>query len=163
TAITPGPPLFVQPPPSAPAIPERVAVAPADDRPEDGPIETAPGSPDGRGDQPAVPDTELSPGGPAPSGPLGVGTLDLRATLAGVQSAGTSLPDGLRDGRWQFPDETRLRAFLARVVLCRLYDRGRTALLQPAREEPLAGVGPSLPGPEPRPSEQVRAADAWEA
>ena len=80
-----------------------------------------------------------------------------------VQSAWASLLDGLREGRWQFPDETRLRAFLARVVLCRLYDRGRTALLQTAREEPLAGVGPSLAGTDPRPSEHARAADAWDA
>lgn len=80
-----------------------------------------------------------------------------------VQSAWASLIDGLRGGRWQFPDEPRLRAFLARVVLCRLYDRGRTALLQTACEEPLSGVGTTLPGPEPRPSEQVRAGDAWDA
>ena len=64
-----------------------------------------------------------------------------------VQSAWASLLDGLREGRWQFSDDARLRAFLARVVFCRLYDRGRTALLQTAREEPLAGVGPSWPAP----------------
>jgi len=80
-----------------------------------------------------------------------------------VQSAWASLLDGLREDRWKFTDAAHVRAFLARVVLCRLYDRGRTVLLQAAREEPLAGVGPTLAAPDPRPSEQVRATAAWEA
>lgn len=79
-----------------------------------------------------------------------------------VQSAWASLLDGLRDARWQFPDAERLRAFLARVVLCRLYDRARAALLQTGREEPLAESGRDRPGPEPRPSEHARAGAAWE-
>jgi RNA polymerase sigma factor (sigma-70 family) len=79
-----------------------------------------------------------------------------------VQSAWASLLDGLREDRWKFTDAGHVRAFLARVVLCRLYDRGRTAILQAGREEPLAGVGPTLPAPDPRPSEQVRAAAAWD-
>jgi RNA polymerase sigma factor (sigma-70 family) len=79
-----------------------------------------------------------------------------------VQSAWASLLDGLRDDRWQFPDAAHLRAFLARVVLCRLYDRGRTALAQTAREEPLIEAGRTLVGPEPRPSEQVRAEAVWD-
>jgi RNA polymerase sigma-70 factor (ECF subfamily) len=79
-----------------------------------------------------------------------------------VQSAWASLLDGLREARWRFPDAAHLRAFLARVVLCRLYDRGRTVLAQAAREEPLATVGRTLAGREPRPSELVRAAAAWD-
>lgn len=78
-----------------------------------------------------------------------------------VQSAWASLLDGLRDGRWQFPDAARLRAFLTRVVLCRLYDRGRTALHQTGHEVPLAADRP-LPGPDPRPSELARASALWD-
>jgi RNA polymerase sigma-70 factor (ECF subfamily) len=77
-----------------------------------------------------------------------------------VQSAWAGLLDGLRDARWHFPDAARLRAFLARVVLCRLYDRARPALAQANREEPLIGLEP--PGPEPRPSEHARAGAAWD-
>jgi RNA polymerase sigma factor (sigma-70 family) len=80
-----------------------------------------------------------------------------------VQSAWASLIDGLRDARWHFPDAARLRAFLARVVLCRLYDRARTALIQTGREEPLANLTDGLPSPEPRPSEFARAGAAWDA
>jgi RNA polymerase sigma-70 factor (ECF subfamily) len=79
-----------------------------------------------------------------------------------VQSAWASLLDGLREDRWKFADASHVRAFLARVVLCRLYDRGRKVLLQTAREEPLAGLGPALAAPDPRPSEHARAAAAWE-
>jgi len=79
-----------------------------------------------------------------------------------VQSTWAGLLDGLRDARWQFPDAAHLRAFLARVVLCRLYDRARTALVQTGREEPLVAGGHDRPGPEPRPSEHARAAAAWE-
>jgi DNA-directed RNA polymerase specialized sigma24 family protein len=79
-----------------------------------------------------------------------------------VQSAWASLLDGLRDARWRFPDAAHLRAFLARVVLCRLYDRAEPALAQIGREEPLAAAGRDLAGPEPRPSEYARAGAAWD-
>jgi len=79
-----------------------------------------------------------------------------------VQSAWASLLDGLRDNRWQFQDVSRLRAFLARVVLCRLYDRARTALRQAGREGPLVELCRERPGPEPRPSEHARAEAAWD-
>jgi DNA-directed RNA polymerase specialized sigma24 family protein len=46
--------------------------------------------------------------------------------------------------------------------LCRLYDLADSALRQTGREEPLAAIGVNLPGPEPRPSENVRAAALWE-
>jgi RNA polymerase sigma-70 factor (ECF subfamily) len=80
-----------------------------------------------------------------------------------VQSAWASLLDGLREARWQFPDTSSFRGFLAQVVLCRLYDRSRSALTQTGREEPLADLGRELPGCEPRPSEHARAGAAWEA
>jgi RNA polymerase sigma factor (sigma-70 family) len=80
-----------------------------------------------------------------------------------VQSAWASLLDGLREGRWQFADAAHLRSFLARVVLCRLYDRARSALAQTGREEPLGTLADELPGSEPRPSEYARAGAAWEA
>ena len=79
-----------------------------------------------------------------------------------VQSAWASLLDGLRDNRWQFPDANRLRAFLARVVLCRLYDRARTALREAGRVQPLVEHGRDRPGPEPHPSEHARAGAAWD-
>ena len=80
-----------------------------------------------------------------------------------VQSAWASLLDGLRAARWHFPDAAHLQAFLARVVLCRLYDRARTALAQTGREQPLGEAARHLPGAEPRPSEHARAAAAWDA
>ena len=79
-----------------------------------------------------------------------------------IQSAWASLLDGLREARWEFPDVNHLRAFLARVVLCRLYDRARSALLQTGREEPLAEIGGTFVGPEPRPSEHARAGATWD-
>src|SRR5439155_1165737 len=74
-----------------------------------------------------------------------------------------SLLDGLRGGRWHFPDAAHLRAFLARVVLCRLYDRARSARTQTGREEPLGEFATLLPGPEPRPSEHAQAGAAWDS
>jgi RNA polymerase sigma factor (sigma-70 family) len=78
-----------------------------------------------------------------------------------VQSAWASLVEGLCDARWEFPDAVRLRAFLTRVVLCRLVDRTRTALLQTNREEPLPNADRGLMGTEPRPSEHARAEATW--
>ncbi len=80
-----------------------------------------------------------------------------------IQSAWTSLLDGFRDARWQFSDAAHLRAFLTRVVLCRLYDRARGALSQTGREQPLTELDHELPGSEPRPSEHARAGDAWQS
>ncbi len=79
-----------------------------------------------------------------------------------VQSAWATLLDGFREARWQFNDASHLRAFLTRVVLCRLYDRARGALSQTGREEPLTELGRELPGSEPRPSEHARAGAAWQ-
>lgn len=80
-----------------------------------------------------------------------------------VQSAWASVLDGLRTGRWSFPDEARIRAFLTRVVLYRLYDRAESALKQTRREEVDAHCQiDNAKGNEPRPSEQVRADAVWQ-
>ena len=79
-----------------------------------------------------------------------------------VQSAWASVLDGLRQGRWSFPDQARLRAFLTRVVLYRLYDRTESALRQTRREEVDVQLVESAKGPEPRPSELVRADALWQ-
>jgi RNA polymerase sigma-70 factor (ECF subfamily) len=78
-----------------------------------------------------------------------------------VQSAWISILSGLRDGRWRFRDAGHLRAFLVRVVLCRLYDRARTALDQCGRE--LSPVDPERDraGGDPSPSEHARADEVW--
>lgn len=80
-----------------------------------------------------------------------------------VQSAWTSLLDGFRQGKWQFQDEARLRAFLTRVVLYRLYDRAESALKQTRREEALDDLGDAIVGNESRPSEHARADAAWQS
>lgn len=79
-----------------------------------------------------------------------------------VQSAWATLLDGFRESRWQFNDTAHLRAFLTRVVLCRLYDRARGAQAQTGREEALGELSRELPGSEPRPSEHARAGAAWQ-
>jgi hypothetical protein len=92
-AISPAPAPAVQPPPPAPAIPEQAAVVPADDRPDDGPVES-PGYPSGTGDQPAILDAEFPPVGPVVAG-LVIGDLDLRVHLAGWTATAGRLLDGL--------------------------------------------------------------------
>jgi RNA polymerase sigma-70 factor (ECF subfamily) len=76
-----------------------------------------------------------------------------------VQSAWADLLTGFREARWHFRDAVHLRAFLIRVVECRLYDRARRALGQTRREEPFPGEPPS---PQPRPSELAQADAVWE-
>lgn len=80
-----------------------------------------------------------------------------------VQSVWAGLLVGLRDARWRFPDAARLRAFLARAALCRLYDRAGQVRAQRAREQPLPELGRDLPGGEPRPSAYARADDVWQS
>ncbi len=80
-----------------------------------------------------------------------------------VQSAWASVWEGFQQGRWQFPDEARLRAFLTRVVLCRLYDRAETALSQTRREEALGEMDDTVAGTESRPSEHARADAMWQS
>lgn len=79
-----------------------------------------------------------------------------------VQSAWVTLLEGFNAARWQFPDAAHLRALVTRVVLCRLYDRARSAGRQTRREERIAELAGEVTGTEPRPSEQLRAASAWE-
>jgi len=80
-----------------------------------------------------------------------------------VQSAWASLLAGFREARWKLSDSAHLRAFLTRVVLCRLYDRANGASSQTGREEPLTERERELPGSEPRPSEHARAGAVWQS
>jgi RNA polymerase sigma-70 factor (ECF subfamily) len=79
-----------------------------------------------------------------------------------VQSAWADLLAGFREARWRFRDVAHLRAFLIRVVQCRLYDRARRVLGQARREQPLARLPGELPSPQPRPSEWAQADAVWE-
>jgi RNA polymerase sigma-70 factor (ECF subfamily) len=79
-----------------------------------------------------------------------------------VQSVWADLLAGLRASRYRFDSAAQLRAFLVRVVQCRLYDRARRALAQTQREQPL-DTAPTEPiAREPRPSERVQADHLWE-
>jgi RNA polymerase sigma-70 factor (ECF subfamily) len=78
-----------------------------------------------------------------------------------VQSAWTSILAGLRDGRWQFRDAGHLRAFLVRVVLCRLYDRATPALAQCGREVAVVTPRRDPVGTEPGPGDRILADEAW--
>lgn len=80
-----------------------------------------------------------------------------------VQSAWATILEGLRRRHWQFPDEARIRAFLTRVILYRLYDRAESALKQTRRETDLGDLGESALGNEARPSEHARANAIWQS
>jgi RNA polymerase sigma-70 factor (ECF subfamily) len=79
-----------------------------------------------------------------------------------VQSAWADLLTGFREARWHFRDAVHLRAFLIRVVECRLYDRARRALGQTRREQPLPRFNGEPTSPQPRPSEWAQADAVWE-
>jgi RNA polymerase sigma-70 factor (ECF subfamily) len=79
-----------------------------------------------------------------------------------VQSAWADLLAGFREARWRFCDAAHLRAFLIRVVQCRLYDRARRVLAQAQREQPLARLPAEPPSTQPRPSEWAQADALWE-
>jgi RNA polymerase sigma-70 factor (ECF subfamily) len=79
-----------------------------------------------------------------------------------VQSAWADLLVGFREARWRFTDAAHLRAFLIRVVQCRLIDRARRALAQTGREQPLAQLPGEPPAQQPRPSECAQADALWE-
>src|SRR5438309_1864404 len=72
-----GPAVPVVVPPAAPAVPVSAVVVPPDDEPADPP----PGPPSGDQDQPAIPETEFPPPGPAPSGFPFIDDLDLHVDL----------------------------------------------------------------------------------
>ena len=79
-----------------------------------------------------------------------------------LQSVWADLLPGFREARWQFADAAQLRAFLIRVVQCRLYDRSRRALRQTTQEQPLETLPAEPLAPQPRPSEHAQAGATWE-
>jgi RNA polymerase sigma-70 factor (ECF subfamily) len=79
-----------------------------------------------------------------------------------LQSVWADLLVGFRESRFCFSDASHLRAFLIRVVQCRLYDRARRVLAQTRREQPLAQLPGELPAPQPRPSEWAQADALWQ-
>jgi RNA polymerase sigma-70 factor (ECF subfamily) len=78
-----------------------------------------------------------------------------------LQSVWADLLVGFREGRWRFSSAGQLRAFLIRVVQCRLYDRAGRVLNQARREQPLAQLS-EPPASEPRPSEAAQAESVWQ-
>jgi hypothetical protein len=86
-----GPAAPVVVPPAAPAVPVSAAVVPPDDEPADPP----PGPPSGDQDQPAIPETDFPPPGPAPSGFPFIDDLDLHVDLGRWANTATRLLDGL--------------------------------------------------------------------
>jgi RNA polymerase sigma-70 factor (ECF subfamily) len=79
-----------------------------------------------------------------------------------MQSVWVHVFTGLRAGRWQFPDEARLRAFLLQVARRRLVSRVRRHFPSARREAGDADLD-ALPAPvQPRPSEVVQADETWQ-
>jgi len=81
-----------------------------------------------------------------------------------VQSAWADVLRGFRETNWRFADRAHLRAFLLRVVYCRLVDRQRQHHQALSRERSLSDVDPQdLPrSSAPRPSEVAEGQEAWE-
>ena len=81
-----------------------------------------------------------------------------------VQSAWADVLRGFRENGWRFADRSHLRAFLLRIVYCRLIDRQRQHHQAIARERSLNEVDPrDLPrSVAPRPSEIAEGQEAWE-
>lgn len=81
------------PPPSAP--PQPPAPPPAEDRPDDGVIDSMPASQSVTGDQPAASDTEFPPLGPVTSAIPFLENLELRFNVPDMAETVTKLFDGL--------------------------------------------------------------------
>src|SRR5581483_1840894 len=81
-----------------------------------------------------------------------------------VQSVWVDVLQGLREGRWHFPDAAHLRAFLLRATLNCFLNRVRHHHKALERQEPPADGKPAqgMPSNEPRPSQIVQAAELWE-
>lgn len=80
-----------------------------------------------------------------------------------VQSVWVDVLRGFRDNGWRFTDANHLRAFLVKLTRNRFIDRYRQLHAALEREEPLAGPATDqAPSADPRPSEVVRAEEAWE-
>jgi RNA polymerase sigma factor (sigma-70 family) len=79
-----------------------------------------------------------------------------------VQSVWVHVLTGLRAGHWDFPDESRLRAFLLQVARRRLISRVRRHFAAAQAEAPGTNLD-ALPGRvQPRPSEVVVAEELWQ-
>jgi RNA polymerase sigma-70 factor (ECF subfamily) len=78
-----------------------------------------------------------------------------------VQSVWASVLKGLREDKWQFSDETHLRAFLVRLALFRFIELCRQYRASLKCERPLAGLDELGRRPEvcDRPSEIMQAGD----
>jgi RNA polymerase sigma factor (sigma-70 family) len=80
-----------------------------------------------------------------------------------VQSVWIHVLDGLRAGRWHFPDRRRLQAFLTTLARRRLISRCRQHYTAVTREQPGAVDLDALPAQrQARPSEAVRARELWD-
>jgi RNA polymerase sigma-70 factor (ECF subfamily) len=80
-----------------------------------------------------------------------------------VQSVWVRVLPGLRAGAWQFADESRLRAFLARVARRRLISRLRRHCPAVQREEQGGADVDALPASQQdRPSQSVQAGELWD-
>lgn len=81
-----------------------------------------------------------------------------------VQSAWADVLRGFRETGFRFADRSHLRAFLLRIVYCRLVDRQRQHHRAIEREQSLSDTDLSdLPrSNSPRPSEEVQGQELWE-
>jgi RNA polymerase sigma factor (sigma-70 family) len=81
-----------------------------------------------------------------------------------VQSAWADVLRGFRDNGLKFADRSHLRAFLLRVVYCRLVDRQRQHHIAIERERSLDEIEPhDVPrAATPRPSEVAEGQEMWE-
>ncbi|MFO0909833.1 MAG: RNA polymerase sigma factor [Isosphaeraceae bacterium] len=82
-----------------------------------------------------------------------------------VQSAWADVLRGLREAGGRFADRDHLRAFLLRVVYCRLIDRRRQHHHAIERERSLADMEPydQPAAVTPRPSEEAQGQELWES
>ncbi len=80
-----------------------------------------------------------------------------------VQSVWADVLSGLRSARWQFTDQSHLRAFLLRVARNRLIDRRRQYRTAIDHEQAIGGDSnePPLAGSDPRPSEVAQGNELW--
>jgi RNA polymerase sigma-70 factor (ECF subfamily) len=85
-------------------------------------------------------------------------------TVDVVQSVWADVVRGFRQGRWYFPDDARLRAFLVTMARNRFLDRVRQHSAALRHEQPLAEPerGEAVASGQPRPSEEAQANELWD-
>jgi RNA polymerase sigma-70 factor (ECF subfamily) len=81
-----------------------------------------------------------------------------------LQSVWADVVRGFKQGRWYFPDDARLRAFLVTMARNRFLDRVRQHSAALKHEERLAGPEQeaAVPAQQPHPSEEAQANELWE-